>query len=118
VNLDGPKSGEVRRLILDNAAFWLRDMHVDGLRLDAVHALQDSSAEHILEALAREAATVGETTGRQATLIAESDLNDPKLIRERRRHGYGLDAQWDDDVHHAVHVNLTGETSGYYADFA
>jgi maltooligosyltrehalose trehalohydrolase len=93
-------------------------MHVDGLRLDAVHALQDSSAEHILEALAREAATVGETTGRQATLIAESDLNDPKLIRERRRHGYGLDAQWDDDVHHAVHVNLTGETSGYYADFA
>jgi maltooligosyltrehalose trehalohydrolase len=118
VNLDGPKSGEVRRLILDNAAFWLRDMHVDGLRLDAVHALQDSSAEHILEALAREAAAVRETTGRQATLIAESDLNDPKLIRERRRHGYGLDAQWDDDVHHAVHVNLTGETSGYYADFA
>ena len=118
VNLDGPQSGEVRRLILDNVRFWLRDMHVDGLRLDAVHALRDSSAEHILEALAREASGIRETTGRPATLIAESDLNDPKLIRERRRHGYGLDAQWDDDVHHAVHVNLTGETSGYYADFA
>ncbi|MEN2742220.1 malto-oligosyltrehalose trehalohydrolase [Microbacterium sp. X-17] len=118
VNLDGPHSGEVRRLILDNARYWLRDMHVDGLRLDAVHALHDSSAEHILEALAREAAGIRETTGRPATLIAESDLNDPKLIRERRSHGYGLDAQWDDDVHHAVHVNLTGETSGYYGDFA
>ncbi|MGH1524322.1 malto-oligosyltrehalose trehalohydrolase [Leifsonia sp. L25] len=118
VNLDGPDSGEVRRLILDNARYWLREMHVDGLRLDAVHALRDSSAEHILEALAREAAGIRETTGRPATLIAESDLNDPKLIRERRSHGYGLDAQWDDDVHHAVHVNLTGETSGYYADFA
>lgn len=117
VNLDGPQSDEVRRLILDDAAFWLDDMHVDGLRLDAVHALHDSSAEHILEALARQAAGIRERTGRAATLIAESDLNDPRLIRERRRHGYGLDAQWDDDVHHAVHANLTGETSGYYADF-
>ncbi|WP_426626193.1 malto-oligosyltrehalose trehalohydrolase [Leifsonia sp. McL0607] len=117
VNLDGPRSDEVRRLILDNAAFWLDDMHVDGLRLDAVHALRDSSAEHILEALARQAAAIRERTGRAATLIAESDLNDPRLIRERRRHGYGLDAQWNDDLHHAVHVNLTGETSGYYADF-
>lgn len=118
INLDGPRSDEVRRLILDDAAFWLDDMHVDGLRLDAVHALHDSSAEHILEALARRAAGIRERTGRAATLIAESDLNDPRLIRDRRRHGYGLDAQWDDDVHHAVHVNLTGETSGYYADFA
>lgn len=118
VNLDGPRSDEVRRLILDDAAFWLDDMHVDGLRLDAVHALHDTSAEHILEALARQSAGIRERTGRAATLIAESDLNDPRLIRERRRHGYGIDAQWDDDVHHAVHVNLTGETSGYYADFA
>lgn len=117
VNLDGPQSDEVRRLILDDAVFWLDDMHVDGLRLDAVHALHDTTAEHILEALARQAAGIRERTGRAATLIAESDLNDPRLIRERRRHGYGLDAQWDDDVHHAVHVNLTGETSGYYADF-
>jgi maltooligosyltrehalose trehalohydrolase len=118
VNLDGPGSDEVRRLILDDVEFWLDDMHVDGLRLDAVHALHDSSAVHILEAIARQAAKIRERTGRAATLIAESDLNDPRLIRERRRHGYGLDAHWDDDVHHAVHVNLTGETAGYYADFA
>ncbi|MFF2050445.1 malto-oligosyltrehalose trehalohydrolase [Leifsonia sp. NPDC058194] len=117
LNLDGPDSDEVRRYILDNVRYWLEDMHVDGLRLDAVHALHDSRAEHILEAMAREAASVGERTGRPATLIAESDLNDPKLIRSRARHGYGLDAQWDDDVHHALHANLTGEITGYYADF-
>ncbi|UAJ79911.1 malto-oligosyltrehalose trehalohydrolase [Leifsonia sp. ZF2019] len=117
LNLDGPDSDEVRRYILDNVRYWLDDMHVDGLRLDAVHALHDSRAEHILEAMAREAAAVSEQTGRPATLIAESDLNDPKLIRSRARHGYGLDAQWDDDVHHALHANLTGEVTGYYADF-
>ncbi|WP_025155804.1 malto-oligosyltrehalose trehalohydrolase [Leifsonia aquatica] len=117
INLDGPDSDEVRRYILDNVRYWLADLHVDGLRLDAVHALHDSRAEHILEAMAREAAAVAEQTGRPATLIAESDLNDPRLIRPRARHGYGLDAQWDDDVHHALHANLTGETTGYYADF-
>lgn len=117
VNLDGPDSDEVRRYILDNIRYWLADLHVDGLRLDAVHALHDSRAEHILEAMAREAASVAEQTGRPATLIAESDLNDPKLIRSRAHHGYGLDAQWDDDVHHAIHANLTGEVTGYYADF-
>jgi maltooligosyltrehalose trehalohydrolase len=117
VNLDGPDSDEVRRLILDNVRYWLDDMHVDGLRLDAVHALHDSRAVHILEAMAGEAAATGERTGRRTTLIAESDLNDPRLIRPRARHGYGLDAQWDDDVHHALHANLTGEVSGYYADF-
>ncbi|MFK3672116.1 malto-oligosyltrehalose trehalohydrolase [Leifsonia aquatica] len=117
VNLDGPQSDEVRRYILDNVRYWLDDMHVDGLRLDAVHALHDSRAEHILEAMAREAAAVTERTGRPTTLIAESDLNDPKLIRSRAQHGYGLDAQWDDDVHHALHANLTGEVTGYYSDF-
>lgn len=117
LNLDGPDSDEVRRYILDNVRYWLDDMHVDGLRLDAVHALHDSRAEHILEAMAREAAAVSETTGRPATLIAESDLNDPRLIRSRPKHGYGLDAQWADDVHHAIHANLTGEVTGYYADF-
>lgn len=117
INLDGPDSDEVRRYILDNVRYWLDDMHVDGLRLDAVHALHDSRAEHILEAMAREAAAVGERTGRPATLIAESDLNDPRLIRSRARHGYGLEAQWADDVHHAIHANLTGEVTGYYADF-
>ena len=118
INLDGPESDEVRRYILDNVRYWLRDHHVDGLRLDAVHALHDTRALPILEELAIAAAEVSDETGRPVTLIAESDLNDPKLIRERTQHGYGLDAQWDDDVHHAIHANLTGETTGYYADFA
>jgi maltooligosyltrehalose trehalohydrolase len=117
LNLDGPKSDEVRRYIIDNALFWLRDMHVDGLRLDAVHALHDSRALHILEELAERVDTLSRAIGRPLTLIAESDLNDPKLIRARASHGYGLSGQWDDDVHHAVHVNVTGETTGYYADF-
>jgi maltooligosyltrehalose trehalohydrolase len=118
INLDGPESDEVRRYILDNVRYWLRDHHVDGLRLDAVHALHDTRALPILEELAMAAAEVSDQTGRPVTLIAESDLNDPKLIRERTQHGYGLDAQWDDDVHHAIHANLTGEVTGYYADFA
>lgn len=117
VNLDGAQSDEVRRYILDNALFWLRDMHVDGLRLDAVHALHDSRALPLLEELSAEVSRLADETRRPATLIAESDLNDPKLIRPRAEHGFGLDAQWDDDVHHALHVNLTGETTGYYADF-
>ncbi|WP_158861868.1 malto-oligosyltrehalose trehalohydrolase [Leifsonia sp. AG29] len=118
LNLDGPLSDEVRRYILDNAAYWLRDMHVDGLRLDAVHALPDARATHILEELAILADELAGETGRPRTLIAESDLNDPKLIRARAHHGYGLHAQWDDDVHHAIHANLTGEATGYYGDFA
>ncbi|MFC4243659.1 malto-oligosyltrehalose trehalohydrolase [Gryllotalpicola reticulitermitis] len=118
VNLDGPDSDDVRRYIIDNARYWLVELHVDGLRLDAVHALHDSRAVHILEELAEHAERWSEELGRPLTLIAESDLNDPKLIRPRAEHGYGLDAQWDDDVHHAVHANLTGESSGYYADFA
>jgi maltooligosyltrehalose trehalohydrolase len=118
VNLDGAGSDEVRRYILDNARHWLVDMHVDGLRLDAVHALHDSRAVHLLEELAARTEEWSAELGRPLTLIAESDLNDPKLIRPRAEHGYGLDAQWDDDVHHAVHANLTGEASGYYGDFA
>lgn len=118
VNLDGPLSDEVRRYILDNAEYWLREMHVDGLRLDAVHALQDHTATHLLEELAVLADELAGETGRPRTLIAESDLNDPKLIRRRSHHGFGLHAQWDDDVHHSIHANLTGEDTGYYADFA
>jgi len=125
VNLDGAGSDEVRRYIVDNALMWLRDYHVDGLRLDAVHALQDSSAAHLLEQLAVEVAELSGTLGRPLPLIAESDLNDPKLITPRGKGntvgdpegGYGLDAQWDDDVHHALHALLTGERHGYYADF-
>ncbi len=117
VNLDGPQSHEVRRYVIDNALMWLRDLHVDGLRLDAVHALVDSSETHLLEELAIEVAALSAYVGRPLTLIAESDLNDPVLVTPREAGGYGLDAQWSDDFHHAVHVALTRETEGYYADF-
>ena len=115
VNLDEP---EVRRYIVDNAMMWLRDFHVDGLRLDAVHALRDGSERHILQEVAEHADALSAELGRPLTLIAESDLNDPKLITPRDAGGYGLTAQWSDDHHHAMHVALTGETAGYYADFA
>jgi maltooligosyltrehalose trehalohydrolase len=118
VNLDGEGSAEVRRYILDNVAMWLEDYHVDGLRLDAVHALEDSSPVHLLEEMAAEVDGLSARLGRPLTLIAESDLNDPVLITPRELGGYGLDAQWSDDFHHALHVALTGETHGYYADFA
>ncbi|MET0714141.1 MAG: malto-oligosyltrehalose trehalohydrolase [Mycetocola sp.] len=117
VNLDGEHSDTVRRYILDNALMWLGDYGVDGLRLDAVHALVDSRATHLLEELASEVAALSAAVRRPLTLIAESDLNDPTLITPREANGYGLDGQWSDDFHHAVHVALTGEVSGYYADF-
>lgn len=117
VNLDGEGSDEVRRFILDNVLMWFRDYHVDALRLDAVHALTDHRAIHILEEMAGEVAALSAFVGRPLTLIAESDLNDPRLITPREAGGYGLDAQWSDDFHHGLHVALTGETAGYYADF-
>jgi maltooligosyltrehalose trehalohydrolase len=117
VNLDGEGSAEVRRYIIDNALMWLGDYHVDGLRLDAVHALEDSSDPHLLEELAVEVAALSAHVRRPLTLIAESDLNDPVMVTPREAGGYGLDAQWSDDFHHAVHVALTRETAGYYADF-
>jgi maltooligosyltrehalose trehalohydrolase len=118
LNLDGPGSEEVRRYILDNVRMWFEDYHVDALRLDAVHALSDATHRHLLEEMAVEVAALSAHLRRPLTLIAESDLNDPRLVRPREAGGYGLDAQWSDDFHHAVHVALTGETSGYYADFA
>ena len=117
VNLDGPDSDTVRRYIIENALMWLGDYHVDGLRLDAVHALHDERATHLLEEMAVEVAALSAAEGRPLSLIAESDLNDPTLITPREAGGYGLDGQWSDDFHHAVHVALTGETAGYYADF-
>jgi maltooligosyltrehalose trehalohydrolase len=117
VNLDAEGSAEVRRYILDNVRLWLGDYHVDGLRLDAVHALSDSSETHLLEEMAIEVAAHSAHQRRPLTLIAESDLNDPRLVTPREAGGYGLDAQWSDDFHHAVHVALTRETDGYYADF-
>ncbi|WP_426319777.1 malto-oligosyltrehalose trehalohydrolase [Microbacterium sp. E-13] len=115
VDLDEP---EVRRYIVDNALMWLRDYHVDGLRLDAVHALQDRGPVHILQELAEAVDALSAHLRRPLTLIAESDLNDARLIAAREADGYGLTAQWSDDYHHALHVALTGETTGYYADFA
>lgn len=108
---------EVRRYIVDNALMWMRDHHVDGLRLDAVHALKDSSERHILRQLAEETEALSAHLGRPLTLIAESDLNDDTLISAREAGGYGLGAQWSDDYHHALHVAVSGETAGYYADF-
>ncbi|MFI7533001.1 malto-oligosyltrehalose trehalohydrolase [Streptosporangium sp. NPDC049376] len=118
VNLDGPGSDEVRRYFVGNALQWLRDYHVDGLRLDAVHALHDSRAVHLLEEMAVEVEALSTAVGRPLTLIAESDLNDPRLMTPREAGGYGLAAAWNDDVHHALHVAVTGERHGYYADFA
>jgi maltooligosyltrehalose trehalohydrolase len=118
INLSGPDSDEVRRYIIDNALMWLRDMHVDGLRLDAVHALVDERATHVLEEMAQEVDKLSVAVGRPLTLIAESDLNDPRLVTPRVAGGLGLTAQWSDDFHHALHASLTGEGQGYYADFA
>ena len=117
VNLDAAESDEVRRFLCDNALMWLRDYHMDGLRIDAVHALLDRSATHVLEQLAAEVRALGAHLGRHLVLIAESDLNDPRLVRPPAAGGYGLDAQWNEDYHHALHALLTGERQGYYADF-
>ena len=117
VNLDGEGSAEVRRYILDSVRMWFADYHVDGLRLDAVHALSDNSETHLLEEMAIEVGALSAHLRRPLTLIAESDLNDARLVTPREAGGLGIDAQWSDDFHHAVHVALTGETIGYYADF-
>ena len=118
VNLDGPGSAEVRAYVLDNVAMWFEDFHVDGLRLDAVHALVDSSGKHLLEEMGQRVAALSAHHRRPMTLIAEWDGNDTVVVTPREAGGTGLDAQWSDDFHHAVHVALTGETQGYYADFA
>jgi maltooligosyltrehalose trehalohydrolase len=115
VNLDHP---EVRRFVLDNVSMWFDDFHVDGLRIDAVHALVDHSPTHILQEMAEETEARAAHVRRPLTLIAESDLNDPRLILPREAGGFGLTAQWSDDHHHAMHAAVTGESSGYYSDFA
>jgi malto-oligosyltrehalose trehalohydrolase len=117
VNLDQPWSDEVRSFIVGNALMWLRDYHLDGLRLDAVHAFQDQRAVHILEELAAAADALSASAGRPMVLVAESDLNNPRLVTAREGGGYGLTAQWNDDFHHMVHALVTGERQGYYTDF-
>jgi maltooligosyltrehalose trehalohydrolase len=118
VNLEDAWAHQVRRFFCDNALMWLRDFHVDGLRLDAVHAFVDRSAIHFLEQLSTEVEALAAVTGRQLTLIAESDLNDPRLILPREAGGYGMNAQWSDDFHHALFsVLCPGAATGYYSDF-
>ena len=117
VNLDGLGSHEVRKFFRENALMWLRDYHIDGLRLDAVHAFVDSSAVNFLEELSAAVKILSARLGKYKVLIAETELNDPRLIMAREAHGYGLDAQWADDLHHAIHTVLTGETNGYYEDY-
>lgn len=117
VNLDRAHSDAVRRFFLDNARMWLEDYHMDGLRIDAVHAIIDTSATHFLEALSREVRGLEARLGRHLAVIAESDLNDPRVIRAVEVGGHGLDAQWNEDFHHALHAALTGERDGYYEDF-
>ncbi len=117
VNYDDRGSDAVRDFVLDNVRMWLQEFHLDGLRLDAVHAIYDLGARHILRAIGEVAEEVAARRGWPATIIAESDLNDPRLLHDRDRGGLALSAQWADDFHHAVHAYLTGERDGYYADF-
>jgi maltooligosyltrehalose trehalohydrolase len=116
-NLDGPDSDEVRRYVVDNAAYWVREFHLDGLRLDAADRIVDLSPVHVAEEIGAAVHAEGEARGRQALTIAEIDTNDPRWVRPREVGGFGLDGHWSDDFHHAVHVALTGERDGYYADF-
>jgi maltooligosyltrehalose trehalohydrolase len=117
MNFDGPHSDEVRRFFVENALFLITEFHIDALRLDALHAILDLSAHPFLKELATAVHGEAERLGRRVYLIAESSLNDSKLVRPQELGGYGLDAQWNDDFHHALHALLTGERTGYYQDF-
>ena len=118
LDLDGPDAGPVRRWVLDNALRWLRDFHLDALRLDATHEMHDDSPRHLLAQLSDEVAELAAVVGRPLALVAESDRNDPIVTTPTAEGGFGMTAQWDDDVHHALHVAFTGENQGYYGDFA
>ncbi len=117
LNFDGAYSDEVRNFFIQNALFWFNVYHIDALRLDAVHAIYDRSAYPFLTQLADRVGEYRLTSGRLALLIVESDLNDSRLVRARHVWGSGMDAQWSDDFHHALHSLLTGERGGYYSDF-
>ena len=114
MNFDGPHSDEVRRFFVENALYWITEFHVDALRLDAVHAIRDFSARPFLEELARAVHQKSSELGRRVHLIAESALNDNRLTRPPELGGMGLDAQWNDDLHHALHAVVTGERQGFY----
>ncbi|MFP4310396.1 MAG: malto-oligosyltrehalose trehalohydrolase [Nitriliruptoraceae bacterium] len=118
LNTDGEGADGVRRWVIEHGIACVRELHLDGFRLDAVHGIVDTSAVHLLEAFTTAVKRAGEALGKPIHVIAESDLCDPRLVREVAAGGYGLDAQWADDLHHAVHVALTGERDGYYVDHA
>jgi maltooligosyltrehalose trehalohydrolase len=119
INFEGEGSDEVRRFFCDNALMWMRDYHIDGLRLDAVHEYVDRSAVHFMEQLSSEVKALSKELGRRLVLIAESDLNDPRVVIAAKDGGYGMDAQWSDDFHHSLFTVLSseGEGKGYYSDF-
>ncbi len=117
INFDGPRSDGVRRFFVDNALYWLTEYHVDALRLDAIHGIFDFGARHVLREMAEAFHRQALALGRSAWLIAESDLNDDRVINAPQIGGHGLDAQWNDDFHHSLHVLLTGKRHGYFADF-
>ncbi len=117
INFDGPFSNEVRNFFIQNALYWLKKYHFDGLRLDAIHGIFDISATHILSELSFAIKKLSKKNNKVYHLIAESDLNNNKIVRDRQKGGYQLDAQWSDDFHHSLHALLTGEKSGYYQDF-
>ncbi|HEY7427631.1 MAG TPA: alpha-amylase family glycosyl hydrolase, partial [Gemmataceae bacterium] len=117
LNYDGPGSDAVRHFILDNVRHWIEDFHFDGLRLDAVHAIFDSRPRHLLREIKETADAVATHTGRRVHVIAESLVNDVRMVRTPERGGHGLDAEWNEDFHHALHAYLTGERHGKYSDF-
>lgn len=117
LNFDGAHSDEVRHFFIENALYWAHEFHVDALRLDAIHAIKDGSARPFIEELTASVHELGQKVNRRIYVIAESDLNDARVIRQRELGGYGLDAQWSDDFHHSLHALLTGERDGYYGDF-
>ncbi|MBI5542762.1 MAG: malto-oligosyltrehalose trehalohydrolase [Deltaproteobacteria bacterium] len=117
VNYDGAGVGPVREFFIDSALAWVRDFHVDGLRLDAIHGIRDDSPRHFVAELNERVLALGQRLERQVHVIAESDLNDPVVVQRASEGGWGLAAQWSDDFHHALHALLTGERDGYYADF-
>jgi maltooligosyltrehalose trehalohydrolase len=117
INFDGPESDEVRKFIINNALYWVTEYHIDGLRIDAIHGIFDFSARHILFDIREAVHQQAKRLDRHIVVIAESDLNDVRVINPPSKGGYGLDAQWNDDFHHCLHTLLTGEQRGYYEDF-
>jgi len=117
INYDGPESDAVRHFVISNAVYWTHEYHIDALRLDAIHGIFDFSAKHLLQDIGEAVHAEGQRLNRKVHVIAESDLNDARIISPLSKGGYGLDGQWSDDFHHALHTVLTKERSGYYEDF-